>query len=143
MRGRVQGGPGTTDPDRWSSIDTTLRNLVLRAYGLKDYQFAGPAWAEERRFDVEAKLPRGTDMDRFRVMLQTLLEERFQLKCHFERKEILARELTIAKGGAKLQGVTTGYRLRPGPFSWQPYDRGAAGSLWISDIAAGSDGVDV
>jgi len=103
MRGRVEGGPGTTDPDRWLSIDTTLRNLVLRAYGLKDYQFAGPAWAEERRFDIEAKLPRGTDMARFRVMLQTLLEERFKLKCHFERKEILAGELTIAKGGAKLK----------------------------------------
>jgi uncharacterized protein (TIGR03435 family) len=35
-------------------------------------------------------------------MMQTLLEERFQLKVHRATKEVSAYELTVARGGPKL-----------------------------------------
>jgi uncharacterized protein (TIGR03435 family) len=103
VRGGITGGPGSADPTRWSSINATLESLVQQAYGLRRYQFVGPAWTDELRFDVEAKLAPKTSKDQFRLMLQNLLEERFQLSFHFQRREIPALELVLAKGGPKLK----------------------------------------
>ncbi len=41
-------------------------------------------------------------------MLQTLLEERFKLKVHWETKEVPVYALTVAKGGPKLQPFKEG-----------------------------------
>ena len=41
-------------------------------------------------------------------MMQALLEERFQLKIHRETREVAVYELTVAKGGPKLQAAQPG-----------------------------------
>jgi uncharacterized protein (TIGR03435 family) len=54
-------------------------------------------------------------------MLQSLLEDRFSLKIHRETREVPAYELTVAKGGLKMQPVQPGgctvfdISLRPPP----------------------------
>jgi uncharacterized protein (TIGR03435 family) len=60
--------------------------------------------------------------DNFPLTLQTLLEDRFKLKLHPETKETSVYDLTIAKGGSKLQltppGTCTPLNLsktRPAP----------------------------
>ena len=108
MRGGITGGPGTSDPSRWSSINTTLAALVRQAYGLKAYEYVGPAWTEELRFDVEARVPLGTQKSEFDRMLQNLLAERFHLSFHRARKEIFAWQLVVMKGGPKLTRASDG-----------------------------------
>ena len=72
MRMSHTGGPGTPDPGRWSVENWNLLSLVTSAYGVEWYQVTVPGWANELRFNIEAKLPpgaeqRGTIIVSFRV----------------------------------------------------------------------------
>jgi uncharacterized protein (TIGR03435 family) len=57
-------------------------------------------WIGSDRFDVEGKAenPRA-DPDQLRLMLQSLLEDRFQLKLHRENKQAPIYALVVAKDG--------------------------------------------
>jgi len=99
----LRGGPGTSDPSRldWSRV--TLKGLLVRAYGLRRDQVSGPGWLDRDRYDIVAKLPPGTDEEKFRHMLQTLLSERFQIKSHRESQTTPVYHLTVARTGPKLK----------------------------------------
>jgi len=67
----------------------------------------GPGWIRSDQFDIHAKAegnPSGSVM--MGPMLQSLLEDRFQLKIHRETREGPVYALTVAKGGFKLQPRT-------------------------------------
>jgi uncharacterized protein (TIGR03435 family) len=55
------------------------------------------------RWDIQAKLPEGTNKDQVPEMLQALLAERFKLKVHKESREQPVYGLVVAKGGSKLK----------------------------------------
>ncbi len=57
----------------------------------------------EGRFTVSARIPEGTSKVQFREMLRNLVVDRFQLKYHFQSKEIEAYDLVVAKGGVKMK----------------------------------------
>jgi uncharacterized protein (TIGR03435 family) len=80
----------------------TLKDYIGLAYRLKLYQISGPDWIGTDRFDVAATLPEGTLPAQIPNMMETLLEERFQLKVHREKKEFPIYALEIAKGGLKM-----------------------------------------
>ena len=80
----------------------TLKDYIGIAYRVKLYQISGPDWIGTDRFDVAATLPEGTLPAQVSSMMQTLLEERFQLKVHREKKEFPVYALEIAKGGLKM-----------------------------------------
>jgi uncharacterized protein (TIGR03435 family) len=80
----------------------TLKDYIGVAYRLKLYQISGPDWIGTDRFDVAATLPEGTLPAQVPSMMETLLEERFQLKVHREKKEFPIYALEIAKGGLKM-----------------------------------------
>jgi uncharacterized protein (TIGR03435 family) len=79
-----------------------LKDYIGIAYRVKLYQISGPDWIGTDRFDVAATLPEGTLPAQVSSMMQTLLEERFQLKVHREKKEFPVYALEIAKGGLKM-----------------------------------------
>lgn len=106
-RPQAAGGPLSPDPERWSCLNCTLRGILTHAYAVFEYQIEGPAWMSTAKFDVIVKLPKGAKREEFRLMLQGLLEERFKMKAHRESREIPVYELVIAKGGSKLEEVTT------------------------------------
>jgi uncharacterized protein (TIGR03435 family) len=81
----------------------TLKDYIVMAYKLKGYQFSGPDWMGSQRFDISAKLPEGSTKEQVPPMLQTLLEDRFQLKVHRSSKEFPVYALTLGKGGLKMQ----------------------------------------
>src|SRR5215472_6338090 len=84
--------------------NATLELLVVMAYNIQSFQIAGgPSWLRSRRFDVVAKAPEGAPKNQTWVMLQTLLADRFQLTVHREARELPILELTVAKGGPKIQ----------------------------------------
>jgi bla regulator protein blaR1 len=64
-----------------------------------------PKWVASDRFDIEARAPGNPSKDQFRLMVQALLAERFQLAVHFEthRGKLFALELVKpGKAGPKL-----------------------------------------
>lgn len=80
-----------------------LRDYIAMAYDLKNYQISGPEWLASTRFDIAAKVPAGTSRDQVRPMLQSLLEDRFQMKTHRDTKEFAVYALVVAKGGPKMK----------------------------------------
>ena len=55
------------------------------------------------RYDVSAKLPDGAGREQVLAMLQSMLEDRFQLKSHRASKDFSVYALTVAKGGLKMK----------------------------------------
>jgi uncharacterized protein (TIGR03435 family) len=90
----------------------TARDIVLEAYHLTDYQLSGgPDWFDNDRFDLEAKAATPADENQLRLMLQTLLAERFKLVARRATKEMPVYALTVAKSGPTI------HELKPGdPF---------------------------
>ena len=85
--------------------DVTLKILIGLAYRLQQFQISGgPSWASSERFDVEGKTEnRKADPDQLRLMLQSLLEDRFKLKLHRETKVSSVYALVVAKEGPKIK----------------------------------------
>jgi uncharacterized protein (TIGR03435 family) len=94
---------GDRDPGRvdWSNV--SLRDIIRVAYALKDYQISGPDWLNAERYDVLAKVPEGVPASQKPAMLQALLAERFKMAVHWEKKELAAYALSVAKGGPKMK----------------------------------------
>ena len=80
-----------------------LRALLVRAYGVKNYQVSEPGWMDSERFDVVAKVPDGATPEQFDLMLQKLLADRFRMTVHRETKELPIYALVVGKGGHKLK----------------------------------------
>jgi uncharacterized protein (TIGR03435 family) len=79
-----------------------LVTLIASAYQIKTYQIVGPDWLNSQRFEIHAIIPEGAPRDQIPAMLQTLLEDRFKLKAHLEKKEQLVYALVVSKEGSKL-----------------------------------------
>jgi len=83
----------------------TFKDYVAMAYRMKAYQISGPDWAGTDRFDLNAKLPAGSNSDQIPEMLQALLTDRFQLKFHRDKKELPVYALVLGKSPLKLKEV--------------------------------------
>ncbi len=97
------GGPGTADPTRVRFTNYSLAGLVMSAYNISYFQFSGPDWMTDLRFEVNATLPADTTKEQFRTMLRNLLAERFKLAIHRERKRVNLYSLTVSPGGPKFK----------------------------------------
>ncbi len=97
----------------------TLKGLVMAAYDVKEYQISGgPGWLAslDQTYDVAAKSPGSatTTMAGARLMLQTLLAERFRLTLRRESKELPVYNLVLGRGKLKLREVPAESALTPG-----------------------------
>jgi len=100
------GGPGSSDPQRFSFTEATLQDLLFIAYDLDDeMQISGPRWLSSERYDVVATLAPGASEEQFHLMLRNLMAERFKLALHHQTKESPVYALVIAKNGPKLNGA--------------------------------------
>ena len=85
----VHTSPFTTNPfmhgnsiqgDRYFLTQATMVDLIATAYGVDaDNVHGGPSWLERNRYDIRAKVPPGTTPDDVKLMLRTLLANRFHL----------------------------------------------------------------
>ena len=115
--GPPRGGPGTPDPGQITWSYATLKNLLMTAYDVKNYQISGPTWLGVERYDIVAKVPAGATKEQVTVMWRNLLTERFGVTLHHESKEFQVEELVVAKGGSKLKETAEDPTapLPPGP----------------------------
>jgi uncharacterized protein (TIGR03435 family) len=125
-RSTVGGPPGDipansdSSPGHFAMRDKPLRYILEWAYDLKDFQIAGPEWIKiDDRFDIVANAPGPATNDQMRPMLQTLLTDRFQMKSHFEKREMSVYALLPGKSEPKLQ--------KTDPNAPQTINGGAAG----------------
>ena len=97
----VRGGPGTSDPVRYTIENCPLACLVEIAYRINSYQLSGPGWLDDERFTVTANVPQGATIEQLPLMMRNLLIERFKLAAHFEKKQVAGYQLVVAKAGPK------------------------------------------
>ena len=115
-----KGGPGSTDPGLFRCRNSSLSNLISRAYGLKPNQLIAPDWADSARFDVDAKIPDGTSQETLQQMLQNLLADRFKLVVHRESRESTEYRLEVAKGGPKFKPAANEKPAESNPYANSP-----------------------
>jgi uncharacterized protein (TIGR03435 family) len=99
----MNGGPGTPDPGRINYTNVSLKMILTNAFNVKDFQINGPAFLDSERFDIVAKLPKGSTKEDLQVMLQNLLAERFKMTFHKDKKEMNTYVLLVGKNGPKLK----------------------------------------
>ena len=110
------GGPGTRYPELFGA-DATVRKLIGRAYGLIDaqQQVSGPGSIDSPTYAIDARVPRGTTVEQFQIMLQKMLAERFGLVVHHETKILSGYDLVVGKNGSKLKESATDPDVPPPP----------------------------
>jgi hypothetical protein len=101
-------GPGDTyakTGGRFLASNISLLDYIRFAYKLTDGQIEilqanAPKWMATTRFDIEAKseIPDPTK-DQMRLMMQSLLAERFKLVLHTETRQLPVLALVLAKPG--------------------------------------------
>ena len=77
----------------------SLKDILAMAYPVKFEQILGPDWLPSERFDIAAKLPDGATRAQIPEMLKTLIQDRFQMKMHRDKKEFSVYSLEISKAG--------------------------------------------
>ena len=97
---------GRVDGAQFRIAGLTIRDYISMAYAVKLNQISAPDWITTDRFDISATLPEGSQQAQVPDMIQSLLEERFQLKFHREKKEFSVYGLQVATGGLKMKEVT-------------------------------------
>jgi uncharacterized protein (TIGR03435 family) len=163
--GGCSGDP-QVDPARFDVTGATLHALIAWAYGTKAYGTSnayatncgtyaalklisgGPEWIRLDQWDVHAAIPAGSpgytrsqlmkgEAPKLQAMLQTLLEDRFQLVVRREIREVPAYALTLGKDAAsQLASRETSSRIWNGSSytsqwltkrseDWQPYSPGS------------------
>jgi len=104
-------GPSDRVPIR-SGDRVTMRNISLDSLVRYAYRITGvgqlsgnltlPGSDASQDFDIAAIAPGSPSDDELRLMFRSLLEDRFQLRTHYETREMTGYDLLVAKGGAKL-----------------------------------------
>ena len=88
---------------RATSPGTSARQLILVAYGLQDIQLSGgPSWIGSDLYAIDARAGADATRATVRLMLKSLLAERFQLVAHLEKRELPAFALVLADRNGKL-----------------------------------------
>lgn len=72
-----------------------LTTLMRMIYGVRHYQIvSAPDWVDTERFDIVAKVPEGSEPTHVRAMARKLLEDRFGLVAHREKRRMPTYSLT-------------------------------------------------
>lgn len=107
-------GHGAITADIYSANRTTIKNVLSYAFALGyDRELVNaPSWVASQHFDIQGKLDdeqvvaragmsRDDRDEQMRLMVQSMLAERFHLTYHFETRELPVYNLEIAKSGLK------------------------------------------
>ena len=82
----------------------SLKDYLGMAYRMRPYQINGPDWLAQAKFEVDAKIPEGVPRDKVPEMIQSMLEDRFQLKAHRSSKEFPVYAINV-DGPLKLKAL--------------------------------------
>jgi uncharacterized protein (TIGR03435 family) len=87
----------------------TVVSLIMFGYSVQANMIEGvPRWGGNNYFDIVAKAPPNPSVADLRLMVQSLLAERFKLMFHAQDKGMSVFVLTVAKNGPRLQKASGG-----------------------------------
>jgi len=81
------------------AIGSQFYVYVRFAYKINGFPMGFPDWGRSERFDIEARKQGNPTKDQYRLMMQSLLADRFKLTTHKETRQIPIYALTVAKEG--------------------------------------------
>ncbi len=82
----------------------TMVDLIAAAYSVEaEKVLGGPSWLETDRFDVMAMASPTASVQNIKLMLQSLLAERFKLVVHMDQRPMPALVLSVGRGKPKLK----------------------------------------
>jgi uncharacterized protein (TIGR03435 family) len=89
---------------RYFVRQASMVDLISMAYGMEDAKvLGGPSWLDNDRFDIFATAPATTSSDDVKLMLRSLLADRFKLVLHNDTKPLASMVMTASRGGSKLK----------------------------------------
>jgi bla regulator protein blaR1 len=98
---------------RLTATNNSVQDLLIFAYSPTngprlepDQIVGGPKWIAADRFDIEAKYEGEASHEVLQVMVRSLLEDRFRLTLHRDKREMPIYNLVIAKDGLKMKPST-------------------------------------
>jgi len=110
---------GVLRDGRYELHDATMVDLVRTAYSVDaERVIGGPNWLELDRFTVIAKAPQSTPPATLKLMLQSLLADRFKLVVHQDTRSMTSYALTVIGGKPKMKeaaGPGSGCQGQPQP----------------------------
>ena len=102
-------------PGKFTVENVSLEDLIMFAYDAKSQAqiSGGPSWIKSEAFNIDAKeddaqaaelqkLPPEQSQKQIRLMVQSLLLDRFKLRVSHQMKELPVYALVVAKNGPKL-----------------------------------------
>jgi uncharacterized protein (TIGR03435 family) len=107
-----------TAPDRFTAINVTAQFLIEFAFNMQPFQHSGgPGWIASDKYDIDAKeedsfgakleqLPASQRVDQIRLMVQSLLADRFKLRVNHQTKEHAVYTLVVTKNGPTFSKTT-------------------------------------
>ncbi|HTH54234.1 MAG TPA: M56 family metallopeptidase [Edaphobacter sp.] len=138
-KGKGFGGP----PRHFQTHNTTLNDLIMFIYGVNTKQIIGaPSWSETDKFDIttgQPDVPGSPNQEQVKIMMRKLLETRFGLKFHKDKKELSAYVLGVAKDGPKLT-KSTGDPNNPPAFFFTKFGHLTVRNATMDDFANGMQG---
>jgi bla regulator protein blaR1 len=107
VRQHLNGGLGYSNHPRpggaYDAGNVPLRVLIEFGYEIPTYQLVGgPGWLDTHRFDIAARAGRDVPLTEVRLMMQSLLEERFKLVVRREQREMPHFALVKARSDGRL-----------------------------------------
>ena len=114
--GSMNGGPlpagpfnqTNHDPGRITWTNVRLGRVIQVAFDLPIDRISGPDWLFEDVVTIVATVPAGTSVGDFRLMVQSLLAERFKLKVHRETRQVSGLRSGGRQERAEAQGIAQG-----------------------------------
>ena len=102
----------TPDGGRFSAVNFPLVTYIFFAYKIAGNQAHFllpqlPGWVSQDRYDIEARAEGNRTKDEMRLMMRSLLADRFKFAFHSETREVPVLALVLAKPGK------TGPQLTP------------------------------
>src|SRR5690348_6475808 len=88
----------------FSASNQWFVQYIIFAYKLTQYQYRAiqkqlPDWANNTRYDIEARATGNPTKDQYRLMMKSLLKERFKLTVHFQTVQAPVFALVMDKQG--------------------------------------------
>ena len=116
--GQPGGGGFNLTGTELLSRNTSLADMITWAFEIHSTQLSGlPRWAETERYDIAARLPQGGEPSdaQVRTMLKNLIQIRFGLSFHTEKRELSVYAINIGKNGPAgikmVKNTTNGARI--------------------------------
>lgn len=112
----LSGSPNTNldmEGGRFTMVNGSLKTLIRNAYDILGFQLAGgPSWIDSERYDIVATTPGVVTYgsEQFRLLLHSLIADRFGVKVHWETREGPIFVLTVDKGGPRITPAVGGQK---------------------------------